>query len=66
MNILLLGAGRMGLGAAYDFAQQGDVARVTIADMNAESAHKVASVVGSPKVVPLQLDVRDHAAVVAL
>jgi lysine 6-dehydrogenase len=56
----------MGLGAAYDFAQQPDVERVTLADVNGESAHRVASIIGSPKVLPVQIDVRDHAAVVEL
>jgi lysine 6-dehydrogenase len=66
MNILVLGAGRMGLGAAHDLASQSDVDRVTVADVNAERAHLVASRVGSDKVVPVHLDVTDHDAVVRL
>jgi len=65
MNILLLGAGRMGLGAAHDFASQPDVDRVTVADMDFAKAQAIASRVG-PKVHPVHLDVTDHAAVVAL
>jgi lysine 6-dehydrogenase len=65
MNILLLGAGRMGLGAAHDFASQPDVHRVTVADMDGEKARFIAERVG-PKVHPVALDVTDHEAVVAL
>jgi lysine 6-dehydrogenase len=65
MNILLLGAGRMGLGAAHDFASQPDVDRVTVADMDGDKARFIADRVG-PKVHPVELDVTDHDAVVAL
>jgi lysine 6-dehydrogenase len=65
MNILLLGAGRMGLGAAHDFARQPDVEHVTVADMDGDKARFIADRVG-PKVHPVQLDVTDHDAVVAL
>jgi len=65
MNILLLGAGRMGLGAAHDFASQPDVDRVTVADMDGDKARFIAERVG-PKVHPVELDVTDHDAVVAL
>jgi lysine 6-dehydrogenase len=66
MNILVLGAGRMGLGAVHDLVRQPDVTTVTVADAVAGKAQKVASVVGSPKVNPVRIDVSDHAAVVAL
>jgi lysine 6-dehydrogenase len=66
VNILVLGSGRMGLGAAYDFAQQADVERVTVADIDGERARAVAERIGSDKVVPVQIDVTDHAAVVEL
>jgi lysine 6-dehydrogenase len=66
MNILVLGAGRMGLGAVHDLVRQPDVTTVTVADMAAEKAHRIASVIGSPKVKPVALDASDHAAVVAL
>lgn len=65
MNILLLGAGRMGLGAAHDFAAQPDVERVTIADVDPERAQLVAAAIGA-KAVPVVLDVRDRSSVVAL
>ncbi len=66
INILVLGAGRMGYGAVHDLVRQPDVAIVTVADAVGEKAHHVAAMAGSEKVRPVQLDVSDHAAVVAL
>src|SRR5258708_30786905 len=66
MNILVLGAGRMGHGAVHDLVQQPDIATVTVADAFAEKAHRIVAMVGSDKVRPVQIDVSDHAAVVAL
>jgi len=65
MNILVLGAGRMGLGAVFDLAKQPDVEIVTVADAVAERAQNIASSVGG-KVRPVHIDVADHAAVVDL
>lgn len=65
MNILVLGAGRMGLGAVYDLAHQSDVERVTVADMSLERAQTIAARVGK-KVTAAQIDCSDHDAVVAL
>lgn len=65
MNILVLGAGRMGLGAVYDLAHQSDVERVTVADMSLERAQAIAARVGK-KVTAAQIDCSDHDAVVAL
>lgn len=64
--MLVLGAGRMGLGAVHDLAQQDDVDVVTVADMSAERAQFIATRVGSPKVKPVHLDVKDQNAVVDL
>jgi len=66
LKILVLGAGRMGLGAVFDLAKQPDVEQVTVADAFAERAHKIASSVGTDRVTPVHLDVSDHAAVVDL
>jgi lysine 6-dehydrogenase len=66
LNILVLGAGRMGFGAVHDLVRQPDVAMVTVADAVGEKAHHVAAMAGSEKVRPVQLDVSDHAAVVTL
>ena len=65
MNILVLGAGRMGLGAVYDLAKQPDVERVTVADMSLERAQEVAARVGK-KVTAAQIDCDDAKAVVEL
>jgi lysine 6-dehydrogenase len=75
MKVLVLGAGRMGFGAAFDLAQQPDVESVTVADLDIQKARDVASRIG-PKVRPTHLDVafgqegaaiemRGHAAVIS-
>jgi lysine 6-dehydrogenase len=64
MKILVLGAGRMGLGAVFDLARQSDVAQVTVADAVLERAQQVASL--SPKVKAVHLDVADDRAVTEL
>ena len=67
MKILVLGAGRMGLGAAYDLAHNSDeVQQVTVADIDLERARAVVSTVGSAKLSPAQVDVNDVAEVVSL
>jgi len=65
MRILVLGAGRMGLGAVHDLAKQPDVEEVTVADVAAERAHHVASAVEG-NVTPRAVDVSRHEDVVAL
>ncbi|HEX8151549.1 MAG TPA: saccharopine dehydrogenase C-terminal domain-containing protein [Thermoanaerobaculia bacterium] len=65
MKMLVLGAGRMGLGAAFDLASQPDVTEVTVADVDLAKATAVATRVGA-KARPVQIDVTDHAAVVDL
>ena len=67
MKILVLGAGRMGLGAAYDLAHNSpDVQAVTVADIDAERARAVAATVNSAQLTPAQVDVNSHEQVVAL
>src|SRR5207248_1368899 len=66
MKILVLGAGRMGYGAVHDLVRQPDVQQVTVADAVGERAHKVASMVGSGKAVPVHLDVTDQNATINL
>ena len=67
MKILVIGAGRMGLGAAYDLAHNSpDVRAVTVADLDAERARAVVATVGSEKLAPAQIDVNNHAQTVAL
>ena len=66
MKMLVLGAGRMGLGAVHDLAAQPDVTEVTVADADAAKARAVAERVGAKKVRPVHLDVTDHAALLGL
>src|SRR3954454_5268906 len=63
--MLVLGAGRMGLGAVYDLAHQPDVERVTIADMDLARAEAIASR-GGKKIVAKQIDCDNHNAVIEL
>lgn len=67
MKILVLGAGRMGLGAAYDLAHNSpDVRAVTVADIDAGRARAVKATVGSDKLADARVDVQDYAQTVAL
>jgi lysine 6-dehydrogenase len=66
MKILVLGSGRMGLGAAFDLAHSEGVEAVTIADVELERARAVASTIGSPKLKPARLDVKNYDEAVAL
>ncbi|HJQ70240.1 MAG TPA: saccharopine dehydrogenase C-terminal domain-containing protein [Blastocatellia bacterium] len=60
MKILVIGAGRMGLGAAFDLANSPDVEAVTVADIYPELAEKVVSRIGSPKLSAAVIDVNDY------
>src|SRR5688572_9240369 len=64
--MLVLGAGRMGLGAAHDLAAQPDVEEVTVADQDLDKARAVASHVPHGKVTARQVDVKNHGDAVAL
>jgi lysine 6-dehydrogenase len=67
MRILVLGAGRMGLGAAYDLAHNSaGVRAVTVADVDETRARAVCETLGDPRVLPARVDVTDGAAVVEL
>ncbi len=66
MKILVLGAGRMGLGAAYDLAHNSDAESVTVADLDLERARAVVATVKSAKLTSAQVDVTNHDEVVAL
>jgi lysine 6-dehydrogenase len=68
MRILVLGAGRMGLGAAYDLAHNSEGVRaVTVADVDETRARAVCETLGDPqRVQPARVDVTDAAAVVEL
>jgi len=61
MRILILGAGRMGHGAAFDLIHNSpDVERVTIADFDKRKSVSVADLVGGSKISPIQVDVSNH------
>ena len=67
MKILVLGAGRMGLGAAYDLTHNSEgVERVTVADLDEGRARAVAETLKTDRARSAQLDVTDRARVVAL
>ena len=67
MRVLVLGAGRMGLGAAYDLAHNSEgVELLTIADVDEGRARAVAETLRDGRVRPAQVDVEDRARVVEL
>lgn len=67
MKFLVLGAGRMGLGAAYDLAHNSPgVEAVTVADLDIERARAVTETVGSPKLKAAQIDVANREQTVEL
>ncbi|MEP6903727.1 MAG: saccharopine dehydrogenase C-terminal domain-containing protein [Actinomycetota bacterium] len=58
MKILVLGAGRMGLGAVFDLAHNSpEVEAVTVADFDLKKAQEVIEKVGSPLVTAHHIDV---------
>ncbi|HYI08933.1 MAG TPA: saccharopine dehydrogenase C-terminal domain-containing protein [Thermoanaerobaculia bacterium] len=65
MRMLVLGAGRMGLGAVHDLVSQSDVTEVTVADYDRRKAEEIAARYPE-KARAAQIDCKDHAAVVAL
>lgn len=66
MKLLVLGAGRMGLGAAFDLAHSADVEAVTLADLEIERARAVAATIKSEKLRPARVDVTDSQQVMEL
>jgi lysine 6-dehydrogenase len=67
MKILILGAGRMGHGAAFDLINNSpDVEAVTLADFDIRKARIIAEEINNPKLQIKQIDVSDYADVVAL
>ncbi len=61
MKILVLGAGRMGLGAVFDLAHNSPlVDSITVADADFAKAQQVADLVNSSKISAIQLDVSDY------
>jgi len=67
MNILVLGAGRMGHGAVFDLIHNSPgVESVTVADFDTAKAEAVASAVGTSRVTPRQIDAANYADAVDL
>ena len=66
MNYLVLGAGRMGFGAAFDLIHNGGEETVTIADVDEGRAREAATRIGSDRITPVQIDVTDDNAVLEL
>lgn len=66
----VIGAGRQGAAAAYDMVQCGGAERVVLADANGETAVQAAErinhLTGRQAAVGVQVDARDHAALVNL
>ena len=63
--MLVLGAGRMGLGAVHDLVSQRDVTEVTVADVDVKKARAVADRFGG-RTKPVHIDVSDQEAVMGL
>ena len=67
MKILVLGAGRMGHGAAYDLVHNSPgVEAVTIADFDLKKAESVAEAVGTSKIDAHHIDAANHSDVARL
>ncbi|HSE97593.1 MAG TPA: saccharopine dehydrogenase C-terminal domain-containing protein, partial [Blastocatellia bacterium] len=66
MKILVLGAGRMGFGAAHDLVNSPGVESVTLADIDAARAEAAATLLASPKISIAAADVSDYASTVEL
>jgi lysine 6-dehydrogenase len=66
MKILVLGAGRMGYGAAYDLVHNSRIEAVTLADVYFDAAKAAADQIGGNHITPKQIDVNDYAATVDL
>ncbi len=67
MKILVLGAGRMGYGAAFDLVHNSpDVESVTVADFHFGKAEEVLAKVGTDRIVAKQIDTADYPATAEL
>lgn len=66
MRILVLGAGRMGLGACYDLVRSPDVDTVTVADLDHLKGEAVITRLASSKLAAETVDVSNHSLVVDL
>ncbi len=60
MKILLLGVGLQGKAALHDLANSSSVSQIIAADVNFDVLNTFVSTLGSDKITPVQLDVRDQ------
>ncbi|HXI12193.1 MAG TPA: saccharopine dehydrogenase C-terminal domain-containing protein [Thermoanaerobaculia bacterium] len=66
MNILILGAGRMGFGASWDLIHNSPVDHVTVADVDPARLAELEAKVGSSKLTIQRADVEDRETTLAL
>jgi lysine 6-dehydrogenase len=66
LKILVLGAGRMGLGACFDLVRSAEVKVVTVADLARLKAEAIVCRLASPKLTATTVNVADFARVVDL
>jgi lysine 6-dehydrogenase len=66
MKMLVLGAGLQGCACAFDLLRDPEVSRVTIADLQPERMARFLARTEDPRLIPVTLDVTDHAAVLAV
>jgi lysine 6-dehydrogenase len=66
MRMLVLGAGLQGSACTYDLLQNPDVTEVRLADLHIEHLPDFLAPYSGSRLVPTPVDVRDHAAVLAL
>lgn len=66
MNYLILGAGRMGFGAAFDLIHNAGAEGVTIADVDPSRAQDAAAIIGTERIRPAAIDVNDTERVLEL
>ena len=67
MKILVLGAGRMGYGAAFDLIHNSpDVKAVTIADFHSDKASEAAAKIGTDRITATGIDAGNYDDIVAL
>lgn len=66
MRMLVLGAGLQGSACAYDLLQNPEVTEVRLADVNLSHLPSFLAPYSGQRLIPTQLDVRDHAATLAV
>jgi lysine 6-dehydrogenase len=66
MRMLVLGAGLQGSACAYDLLQSSDVTEVRLADLTIDHLPDFLAPYSGKRLIPTRIDVRDHAAVLAV